>query len=67
MEKDWKLVKAFAKAYLADIALEVLAENNISGVILNKKDSSYMSFGDVEVYVHESNIEKAIKLLEELN
>jgi len=67
MEKDWELVKAFNKAYVADIALEVLADNKIRGVILNKKDSSYMSFGDVEVYVHESNLEKAKELLKELN
>ena len=67
MENDWKKVKVFGKAYVADIALEILAENNIHGVILNKKDSSYMSFGDVEVYVHENNLEKAIKLLDELN
>ena len=67
MEKDWVVAKSFSKAYIADIAVEVLADNEIRGVVMNKKDSSYQTFGDVEVYVETANLKKAKALLEELN
>ena len=67
MEKDWVIAKSFSKAYIADIAVEVLADNEIRGVIMNKKDSSYQTFGDIDVYVETANLEKAQKVLEELN
>ncbi len=67
MKKDWVVAKTFGKAYIADIAIEVLADNGIRGVVMNKKDSSYQTFGDVEVYVETANLEKAKKLLEELD
>lgn len=66
MEKDWVKVKAFNKAYLAEIAKEVLIDNNIQSVILNKQDGSYLTFGDVEVYVIKENAVKAINCLKEL-
>jgi len=67
MEKDWVVAKTFNKAYIADIAIEVLADNGIRGVVMNKKDSSYQTFGDIEVYVEIANLEKAKQVLEELN
>jgi hypothetical protein len=67
MEKDWVVAKSFNKLYIANIAVEVLADNEIKAVIMNKKDSSYQTFGDIEVYVEYANLEKAQKLLEELN
>ena len=67
MEKDWVIAKSFNKAYVADIAVEVLADNGIRGVVMNKKDSSYQTFGDIEIYVEAINLIKAKSLLEELN
>ncbi len=66
MEKDWEIAKVFIKLYLAEIAKEVLADNNIESVIINKKDSSYQSFGDIELYVNKNNIEKAKELIKEV-
>ena len=67
MEKDWVVAKSFSKAYLADIAVEALKDNGITAVILNQKDSSYLAFGDIDVYVHINDEEKAKGLLKELN
>ncbi len=67
MEKDWVIAKAFAKGYLADIAVEALKDNEITAVILNQKDSSYLAFGDIDVYVHINDLEKAKELLKDLN
>ena len=47
MEKDWKLVYFTGEEYQALIAKEVLADNGIESVIINHRDSSYTTFGDV--------------------
>lgn len=64
MEKDWVKIYRTQQEYKADILLEVLEENEIEGVIINKKDSSYVVIGDVEVYVHIDNEEKAKQIVE---
>lgn len=66
MEKDWKRVFLSGEMYRAEIAKEVLENHGVNSVILNQKDSSYTSFGNVEVYVHEDDADKAIELLKEL-
>jgi hypothetical protein len=35
----------------ANIIKGMLEENNIQTIILNKQDSSYLVFGDIELYV----------------
>lgn len=67
MEKDWVKVRGFDKAYLAEIAKEVLVDNDIQSVILNKQDGLYLTFGDIEVYVAKENAVKAIDCLKTLN
>ncbi len=67
MEKDWVIAKSFGKAYIADIAVEVLADNGIRAVVMNKKDSSYQTFGDIEVYVEATDLIKAKYILKELD
>ena len=40
------------KNYLeANIIKGMLEENNIQAIILNMQDSSYLVFGDIEIYV----------------
>jgi hypothetical protein len=67
MEKDWEVVRSFGKLYLAEIAIEALKDNGINGVILNQKDSSYHAFGDIELYVHVDDLEKAKDLLKDFD
>lgn len=66
MEKGWVKIRTFDKVYVADIAKEVLLDNGITSVIMNKQDGSYLTFGDIEIYVLEENKEKAITCLKEL-
>ena len=47
----------------AEITRQMLEENNINVVLLNKQDSSYLMFGSIELYVHEEQVEQAMKLL----
>lgn len=51
----------------AAIVKQMLEENNIKVVLLNKQDSSYLMFGLVELYVQEDQVEKTENLLKEIN
>ena len=41
----------------------MLEENNIDVVILNKQDSSYLMFGDIEIYIKKEQEQQAKNLL----
>lgn len=66
MEEGWIKVYKTDKKYQADIIIELLDENGIRGVILDKKDSSYM-FGNVEIYVAQEFEEKALTIIKSSN
>jgi hypothetical protein len=59
MEAGWTKIYTTDKPYQADILVELLDENNITGVSVNKKDSSYLAFGEDEVYVKDEDAENA--------
>jgi len=59
MEEGWTKVYTTDKPYQADMLVELLNENDIVGVPVNKKDSSYIAFGEDEVYVKDEDVEKA--------
>lgn len=66
MEKDWVIAFETKQEYLAEIAKSVLRDNNIEAVIINKKDSTYNTFGDLEIYVNRDNLIKAKQILQKL-
>ena len=47
----------------AEITKQMLEENNINVVLLNKQDSSYLMFGSIELYVDEGQLNQATDLL----
>ncbi len=63
MEKGWKMVYFTGEEYQAQIAKEVLTDNGIDAVIINHRDSSYTTFGDVELYVKEEDYDQAASIL----
>ena len=48
---DWFKLYTTRNYAEANIIKGMLEENNIEVVILNKLDSSYLSFGEIELYV----------------
>ena len=52
--------------YLADIARLVLDENNISSIIMNKKDSLY-KIGEVDLYVNRDQALRAKNLIKNIS
>ncbi|MBA7582102.1 hypothetical protein ES708_24022 [subsurface metagenome] len=66
MEKDWVIVYSTNQIYLAEIAKQVLADNGMNSIIINKKDSSYNDFGDIELYVNRDFVIEAKALIKEI-
>jgi hypothetical protein len=50
----------------AEITKQMLEENNINVVLLNKQDSSYNMFGVIELFVTENQEEYATAILKEI-
>ncbi len=63
-------MKGWTKIYMtrdytrANIIKGMLEENSVAVVILNKLDSSYVNFGDLEIFVPEQHVEIARKLID---
>jgi hypothetical protein len=67
MEKGWVQVYTTDKMFRAEIFKRVLADHDIEAVIINKMDSSYRSFGEIEVYVKNDHVIKSKMLAKEFD
>ncbi|WMJ72483.1 DUF2007 domain-containing protein [Cytophagaceae bacterium ABcell3] len=61
---NWQKVYSTDKHHRAELVKDVLADNQIEAVIINKKDSSY-HFGEFEIHVTRDNVIKALKIIED--
>ena len=66
MEKGWEKIYFSGDQFKVIIARDILAENDINAVIMNQKDSSYLTFGDVELYVEDHDKMKSLEILDQL-
>jgi Zn-dependent membrane protease YugP len=66
MEKGWEKIFSSAQPYQAEVAKQVLEENGITAVVINKKDSSYLAFGEAELYVKQDDVIRAKQLIKSL-
>ena len=67
MEKGWVQIYSTNQMFQAEIFKRVLADHDIEAVIINKMDSSYRSFGEIEVYVRNDHAIKAKMLAKEFD
>ena len=65
MEKNWVKIFITSNPVEAELTKQMLAENEVTAVVMNKQDSSYQ-FGQVELYVHESQETLANGLIAEM-
>ena len=63
MEKNWINIFSSVNPIEAEIVKQMLDENNIIAVMLNKQDSSYNLFGTIDLYVKEENKSIALQLI----
>jgi hypothetical protein len=59
MDNNWVKVYTTEDPITAEIIKQSLIENDIAAVIMNKKDSSYQTFGIVDVMVSGDDFEAA--------
>ncbi len=62
---DWIKIFATRNYAEASIVKGMLEENNIEAVVLNKMDSSYLNFGDIEIHVPAGAADTARALIAE--
>jgi hypothetical protein len=63
MEKNWVKIFTSSNYYRSEMVKQALAGRHIDSVILNKQDSSYGAFGDIEVYVHQKDFSNALEVI----
>jgi len=63
MEKNWIKIFTSANYYQAEIVKQVLTEHHVDAVLINKRDSSHGTFGQIEVYIHQANFSQAIEIM----
>lgn len=63
MEKDWVKLVTIGNRQKAQILLTLLESKGISAVLMDKRDSSYTTFGAVELYCHANDALKALEIV----
>jgi len=63
MEKGWVKIFTSSDFYQSEMVKQALAGNHIDTVLLNKQNSSYRAFGEIEVYIHQEDFSAAIEIL----
>jgi membrane protease YdiL (CAAX protease family) len=61
---DWHKVFSTDQVHKAEIVKAVLTDHHMNPVLINKKDSSYPNFGEIEVHVASEFILRARKIIE---
>jgi hypothetical protein len=64
MIHPWQKIYATRNPAEASIVQGMLEENQIPVQVMNKQDSSYLNFGDIELYVPEHLLLTAKQLIE---
>ncbi len=62
MNKDWVKIYTSADFFKSEIVKQVLIDNEIDAVLLNKKGYPY-AVGEVEVHIRQQEFQKAIEII----
>jgi hypothetical protein len=65
MEKDWIKIHSTASLQEAEILKAKLESEDVLCLIMNKKDQSYSSFGDIDLFVHQEQLDASKKIVED--
>ena len=64
---NWVSVFSTTEEFVAERIKEVLTDSGIPAVVLNQRDSSYKTFGDINVMVNKEDREKAEQVIKAYN
>lgn len=62
MEADWVKVYTSRDFFKSELVRQVLIDHEIDAIIINKQGFPYQ-IGEVEVYIHESNLANALIII----
>ena len=65
--ENWVSVFSTTEEFVAERIKEVLNDSGIPAVVLNQRDSSYKTFGDINVMVNKEDREKAEQVIKAYN
>ncbi len=60
----WSKVYESKMPYRAEIVKDILDQKGINAIIMDKKDSAYDIFGQLEVHVNVESVLNALKIIE---
>lgn len=63
MESDWVKIFTSDNFFQSEMVKQLLTQHKIEAVLMNKRDSAHNTFGQVEVYIHQSVFSQAIEIL----
>jgi hypothetical protein len=55
MEKGWQRIYYSDKMHLIEIVRAVLADQKIESVMIDRRDSSYVTIGDIDLFVRDED------------
>jgi hypothetical protein len=62
MEAGWVKIYTSADFFKSELVKQVLIDHEIETIIINKQGFPYR-IGEVEVYIHEDNFQKALEII----
>ncbi len=62
MESGWIKIYTSADFFKSELVRQVLIDNEIEAIIMNKQGFPYR-LGEVEVYIHEDNFQRALEII----
>lgn len=62
MSEDWIKIYTSHDFYKSELVRQVLIDNEIEAVLLDKQGFPY-KIGEIEVFIHKTNFQKAIELI----
>ncbi|WP_303179150.1 DUF2007 domain-containing protein [uncultured Butyricimonas sp.] len=65
--ENWVSVFSTTEEFVAERIKDVLTDSGIPAVVLNQRDSSYKTFGDINVMVNKEDREKAEQVIKAYN
>jgi type III secretory pathway lipoprotein EscJ len=63
MESNFNKIYQTGNPIEAEIIIQMLKENGINAVSMNKRDSSYQAFGVIEIYCPSNDVVTALDLI----
>lgn len=62
MEADWIKIYTSSDFFKSELVRQVLIDHKIETIILNKQGFPYR-IGEVELYIHQNNFQKALQII----